>query len=55
MGLTIDGEYFSKALDAGVYVPPSIPSEEYKENYDQIRWDKPKDKDKNDGPKQSTR
>jgi len=38
MGLHFDGEYFAKARDVGPHVPPSIPSEGYKENYDQIRW-----------------
>ena len=40
MGLTIDGEYFSKSLDVGAYVPPSFPTEKYLNNYDEIRWDK---------------
>jgi len=39
MGLTIDGEYFSKSRDAGPHIPPSFPSEEYKQNYDNIKWD----------------
>jgi len=41
MGLVIEGEYYSKSRDAGPYVPPSVPSDKFKENYDQIRWDKP--------------
>lgn len=43
MGLHFDGEYFSKARDVGPHVPPSIPSDKYKENYDQIQWDKPRE------------
>ena len=39
MGLTIEGEYYKKSRDAGPYVPPSIPSDKYIKNYDNIRWD----------------
>ena len=38
MGLTIEGQYYKKSRDAGPYVPPSIPSKKYMENYDKIRW-----------------
>jgi hypothetical protein len=41
MGLVIEGEYYSKSRDAGPYVPPSIPSDRYKDNYALIQWDKP--------------
>jgi hypothetical protein len=46
MGLVIDGEYYSKSRDAGPYVPPSVPSEKYKQNFDLIRWDKPQDEER---------
>jgi hypothetical protein len=43
MGLKIEGTYYKKATDAGHYVPPSVPSDEFRKNYDSIRWDKPKE------------
>lgn len=39
MGLWIEGEYYKKSRDSGPWVPPSIPSERYRNNYDQIQWD----------------
>lgn len=47
MGLQIEGQYYKKSRDAGPYVPPSVPSDKYKENYDLIRWDKD-DKEENE-------
>ncbi|MHA1952182.1 MAG: hypothetical protein ACW987_20250 [Candidatus Thorarchaeota archaeon] len=49
MGLEIEGEYYSKSRDAGPYVPPSFPSDRYKENYDLIQWDKPLTEEEKDG------
>ena len=40
MGLKIEGQYYSKSRDAGPYVPPSFPSDKFKQNCDLIRWDK---------------
>lgn len=40
MGLTIEGKYYSKALDAGAYVPPSFASKKFKDNYDKTQWNK---------------
>jgi len=51
MGLTIEGQYYKSARDAGPYVPPSLPSDKYRENYDSIRWDEPKQERKDDTTK----
>jgi hypothetical protein len=49
MGIVVEGEYYSKSRDAGPYVPPSVPSDEFKKNYDSIRWDKHETEEDKDG------
>lgn len=45
MGIHLNGEYYAKAQDAGPHVSPSIPTDEYKENYDLIQWDTTEEKE----------
>jgi len=43
MSLKFDGDYYAKATDVGPRVPPSFPSEKFKQGYDAIRWNNKED------------